>query len=91
MPAPVARWTRATTSPRLLVLFVIDSFAHGEHVTIRRRRRGAAGPVAEFAITYAVRPDGPAAPASSRPSCSTGPAASSGPCSGTPSRGVTSS
>jgi hypothetical protein len=43
---------------RLLVLFVIDSFADGEHLTIRRRHRGT-GPVAEFAITYAVRPDGP--------------------------------
>ncbi|NMO92034.1 hypothetical protein [Actinomycetospora sp. TBRC 11914] len=41
----------------LLVLFVIDSFAAGEHLTIRRRRPGR-GAVAEFAITYAVRPDG---------------------------------
>jgi hypothetical protein len=46
------------TGQRLLVLFVIDSFADGEHLTIRRRHRGT-GPVAEFAITYAVRPDGP--------------------------------
>jgi hypothetical protein len=43
---------------RLLVLFVIDSFATGEHLTLRLRRpgRGIAG---EFAITYTVRPDGP--------------------------------
>jgi hypothetical protein len=41
----------------LLVLFVIDSFVVGEHLTIRLARPGP-GPVAEFAITYAVRPDG---------------------------------
>jgi hypothetical protein len=43
---------------RLLVLFVVDSLVDGEHLTLRRSRRGR-GPVAEFAITYAVRPDGP--------------------------------
>jgi hypothetical protein len=43
---------------RLLVLFVVDSFADGEHLTLRLRRpgRGIAG---EFALTYAVHPDGP--------------------------------
>jgi hypothetical protein len=41
---------------RLLVLFVIDAFVPGEHLTLRLRRRGT-GPVAEFAITYAVAPD----------------------------------
>ncbi|MCD2192962.1 hypothetical protein LQ327_06115 [Actinomycetospora endophytica] len=41
----------------LLVLFVIDSFVVGEHLTVRLARPGP-GPVAEFAITYAVRPDG---------------------------------
>jgi hypothetical protein len=46
---------------RLLVLFVIDGFVPGEQLTLRRRRRGT-GPVAEFAITYAVAP----APAGSR-------------------------
>lgn len=49
---------------RLLVLFVVDSVVRGEHLTIRRSRRGPSprrgyGPVAEFAITYAVHPDGP--------------------------------
>ena len=43
---------------RLLVLFVIDSFVEGEHLTLRLRRPGR-GVVGEFAITYAVRPDGP--------------------------------
>ena len=42
---------------RLLVLFVIDSFVPGEHLTVRRRRPGR-GAVGEFAITYAVHPDG---------------------------------
>jgi hypothetical protein len=41
----------------LLVLFVIDSFADGEHLTLRLRRPGR-GLVGEFAITYTVRPDG---------------------------------
>ncbi|MHC1557995.1 hypothetical protein ACR9E3_03520 [Actinomycetospora sp. C-140] len=41
---------------RLLVLFLVDSFAPGEHLTLRRARPGR-GPVAEFAITYAVTPD----------------------------------
>lgn len=40
---------------RLLVLFVVDSFAPGEHLTIRRHRPGR-GPVGEFAVTYAVVP-----------------------------------
>jgi hypothetical protein len=43
---------------RLLVLFVVDSFVDGEHLTLRLRRPGR-GLVGEFAITYAVRPDGP--------------------------------
>ncbi len=43
---------------RLLVLFVVDSFADGEHLTLRLRRPGS-GLVGEFAITYAVHPDGP--------------------------------
>lgn len=43
---------------RLLVLFVIDSFVEGEHLTLRRRRPGRRGPVREFAITYRVRADG---------------------------------
>lgn len=43
---------------RLLVLFVIDSFVEAEHLTLRLRRPGH-GAVAQFAITYAVRPDGP--------------------------------
>jgi hypothetical protein len=57
---------------RLLMIFVIDSFVAGEHLTIRRRRRSAAeldhrgrttsGPVGEFAVTYAVHDD----PAGSR-------------------------
>ncbi|GAA4932346.1 hypothetical protein EV188_103776 [Actinomycetospora succinea] len=38
---------------RLLVLFVVDSVVPGEHLTLRRARRGR-GPVAEFAVTYAV-------------------------------------
>jgi hypothetical protein len=46
---------------RLLVLFVVDAVVPGEHLTLRRARRGR-GPVAEFAITYAVGPD----PAGSR-------------------------
>jgi hypothetical protein len=44
---------------RLLVLFVIDSFADGEHLTLRRGRPGRRGPAREFAITYRVRRDGP--------------------------------
>jgi hypothetical protein len=49
---------RLAVGQRLLVLFVVDSFVAGEHLTLRLRRpgRGVAG---EFAITYAVRPDGP--------------------------------
>ena len=43
---------------RLLVLFVIASFADGEHLTLRLRRPGR-GVIGEFAITYGVRPDGP--------------------------------
>jgi hypothetical protein len=43
---------------RLLVLFVVDSVAPGEHLTLRLRRPGR-GVLGEFAITYAVRPDGP--------------------------------
>lgn len=43
---------------RLLILFVIDSFVDGEHLTLRLRRPGR-GVVGEFAITYTVRPDGP--------------------------------
>jgi hypothetical protein len=43
---------------RLLVLFVIDSFAAGEHLTLRLRRPGR-GVLGEFAMTYAVHPDGP--------------------------------
>jgi hypothetical protein len=43
---------------RLLVLFVIDSFAPGAHLTLRLRRPGR-GVLGEFAMTYAVRPDGP--------------------------------
>jgi hypothetical protein len=43
---------------RLLVLFVVDSFVDGEHLTLRLRRPGR-GVLGEFAITYAVRPDGP--------------------------------
>ncbi len=42
---------------RLLVLFVIDSFVEGEHLTLRLRRPGS-DLVGEFAITYAIRPDG---------------------------------
>lgn len=38
------------------MLFVIESFAPGDHLTLRRTRRGR-GPVAEFAVTYAVAPD----------------------------------
>lgn len=45
---------------RLLMIFVVDSFVPGEHLTIRRRSRR--GPVGEFAVTYAVHPD----PAGSR-------------------------
>ncbi|WP_433800704.1 hypothetical protein [Actinomycetospora sp. CA-084318] len=45
---------------RLLMIFVIDSFVAGEHLTIRRR--STRGPVGEFAVTYAVHPD----PAGSR-------------------------
>lgn len=41
---------------RLLVLFVIDSFAPDEQLTLRLRRRGT-GALGEFAITYAVAPD----------------------------------
>ncbi|MEJ2888746.1 hypothetical protein [Actinomycetospora aeridis] len=41
---------------RLLVLFVVDTVVPGEHLTLRRARRGR-GPVEEFAITYAVTPD----------------------------------
>ncbi|HEY2225200.1 hypothetical protein [Actinomycetospora sp.] len=36
---------------------MLDSFVSGEHLTLRRSRRGR-GRVAEFAVTYAVRPDG---------------------------------
>ena len=43
---------------RLLVLFVIDSFVDGEHLTLRLRRPGR-GLLGDLAITYAVRPDGP--------------------------------
>ena len=43
---------------RLLVLFVIDSFVDGEHLTLRLHRPGR-GVLGEFAITYAVLPDGP--------------------------------
>ena len=42
---------------RPLVLFVIDSFVEGEHLTLRLRRPGS-GLVGEFAITDAIRPDG---------------------------------
>ena len=45
---------------RLLIVFVIDSFVVGEHLTIRRRT--TTGPVGEFAVTYAVHDD----PAGSR-------------------------
>ena len=42
------------------MLFVVDSFAAGEHLTLRLRRPGhGRGVAGEFAITYAVRPDGP--------------------------------
>jgi hypothetical protein len=68
---PALRLPRVRPSPReltpgaddlrvgqhLLVLFVVDSFADGEHLTLRLRRPGR-GVVGEFAITYAVRPDG---------------------------------
>ncbi len=43
---------------RLLVLFVIESFVPGEHLTLCLRRAGR-GAVGEFAMTYAVRRDGP--------------------------------
>jgi hypothetical protein len=42
---------------RLLVLFVVDSFVVGEHLTIRLARPGR-GVLGEFAVTYAVRSDG---------------------------------
>ncbi|GAA4843275.1 hypothetical protein GCM10023201_37510 [Actinomycetospora corticicola] len=45
---------------RLLMIFVVDSFVSGEHLTIRRRT--TSGPVGEFAVTYAVHAD----PAGSR-------------------------
>ncbi|GAA4808834.1 hypothetical protein GCM10023200_53240 [Actinomycetospora chlora] len=45
----------------LLVIFVVATVEPGRQMTLRRRRRGR-GPVAEFAITYAVAPD----PAGSR-------------------------
>lgn len=47
---------------RLLIIFVVDSFVPGEHLTIRRRSRSTRGPVGEFAVTYAVHDD----PAGSR-------------------------
>lgn len=42
---------------RMLVLFVVDDVVPGRMLTLRRRRPGR-GPVAEFAITYAVRAHG---------------------------------
>jgi hypothetical protein len=45
---------------RLLIVFVVDSFVPGEHLTIRRRT--TSGPIGEFAVTYAVHAD----PAGSR-------------------------
>jgi hypothetical protein len=55
---PVPRADDLRVGQRLLVLFVIDSFAAGEHLTLRLRRPGR-GVLGEFAMTYAVHPDGP--------------------------------
>ena len=48
---------RLEVGQRLMILFVIDSFVVGEHLTVRLRRPGR-GILGEFAITYSVVPGG---------------------------------